>query len=283
MPTIAPTKAPTRSPVGSPAPATLTSGVVFSGITAADFGADEELSFKQGLLLTLGDLIDSIDDIIDVSATDYVRRRQRQRALLASSAVQIEFTIVVDLEDGDTDALVDDFIGIMDASLNDGSLQSNIITGAGASSALASAVVDVDATETLVASASSTMIVTSPTAAPASIAPTALANKKKGSSLPVIVPVIVLVVLIILAVVVGVGFALKKNPNAKMKEADAPAPVQAAAEVEFSTAVVEQRPEVVAVQEINLGEMPPPQDQSVSTKTHDEVELQSNMCCVLEI
>jgi len=126
--------------------------------------------------------------------------------------------------------------------------------------------------------------VTSPTAAPASIAPTALANKKKGSSLPVIVPVIVLVVLIILAVVVGVGFALKKNPNAKTKEADAPAPVQAAAEVEFSTAVVEQRPEVVAVQEISLGEMPTPQDQGVSTKTHDEVELQSNMCgCVLEI
>jgi hypothetical protein len=140
-------------------------------MTAADYGTAEELAFKEGLLVTLGDFIDSIDDIVETWATDYTGRRLSAQRHLLSSSVQISFTLVVNLaeegyEEGDTESLVADFVATMDTALDDGSLQSNIIANADTSSPIAAAVVDVEASEAVLSTSTSTMVVSSPTRAP---------------------------------------------------------------------------------------------------------------------
>lgn len=159
-PSDTPIPAPTSKPseplaVGSPTSmptakviAELTSAIVMSGMTAADFTETQKTTFKTALVSSIS-YIDSTDDVTRCEATDVEVRRLRR---LLSGSVQIDFTVNINLIEGglsttDADAVASSVSDDLTAAVTSGNFSSAIADAAAASgdTTFAAASVNVDA------------------------------------------------------------------------------------------------------------------------------------------
>lgn len=154
--------APAASPTVSPTTAIIadvSSALVLSGMTAAEFGVTQQATFKTALVATFA-FLSSTDDVTSCEASDVTRRRR-----LLSSEIEVAFTMEFNvLEAGlpvDVSAIESAVAADLTASVESGNFSAAIADAASASNdeTLAGAVVDVDKSVSTIASSTSAALV----------------------------------------------------------------------------------------------------------------------------